>query len=74
MQTELNPQDVKIKEYINKYVKELQRHFEVPPKHMRTLFREVYRELEPKSFIDNSISMVKSFYDSKIKGKFTNEN
>lgn len=70
MQKELNPDDIKIKEYINKYVKELQRHFEVSPKHMRTLFKEVYKELEPKSFIDNLISMVKSFYSLKIKGKF----
>jgi len=69
METQLNPKDIKIKEYISKYIKELQRHFEVSDKHMRTLFKEVYHELEPKSFMDNLISMIKSFYSLKIKGK-----
>lgn len=62
MQVKETQEEIKIKEYLNKYVKELQRHFEVPPKRMRFLLYEVYKELKPANFIDNLFSMVKSFY------------
>ncbi len=69
MQVEQNLQETKVKEYINKYIKELQRHFEVPDKKMRLLLLEVYKDLKPEGFIKIFKSMVKSFYDKKIKGK-----
>lgn len=69
MQTKENEKDIKVKEYINKYVKELQRHFEVPDKHMRFLLKEVYKDLAPQSLINNLISMIKSFYNTKLNFK-----
>ncbi len=69
MQTQENEKDIKVKEYINKYVKELQRHFEVPDKHMRFLLKEVYKDLAPQNFINILISMIKSFCNAKIKIK-----
>ena len=68
MGTQINFEDVKIKEYINKYVKELQRHFDIEDKRMQILLKEVYQEFKPKTIFDDLISMVKSFYSLKIKG------
>ena len=64
--------EAKIKEYINSYIKELQRHFDMPDKTMRHVIYKVYRELSPMNYIDiffkKTLSMIKSFY-KKVKRK-----
>ena len=50
----------KVKEYINKYVKELQRHFDMPDKKMRSIVYKVYKDLSPFNFIKTWIYMLKS--------------
>ncbi len=69
MQVQENSQEIKVKEYINKYIKELQRHFEVPDKKMRLLLYEVYKDLKPDGFIKIFKSMVESFYGKLKKEK-----
>lgn len=51
----------KIKEYIKCYVKELQRHFDMPDKKMRSILYKVYKTMPPVSFIKKLIYMLKSF-------------
>ena len=41
----------KIKDYLNRYLKELQRHFNVSDKRMKLLLLEVYRDLKPFDFV-----------------------
>ena len=57
----------RVKEYINKYIKELQRHFDLPDNKMRMILYKVYKELSPFSFIKTWISMVKSKYIERLK-------
>lgn len=68
--TEKNPEDLKVKEYMDKYIKELQRHFDMPDKRMRNIIHEIYREFSPfsfiKTFFKNQINMLKSFCSKKI--------
>ncbi|MBQ8476161.1 hypothetical protein IJ531_03765 [bacterium] len=63
--------ELKIKEYINNYLLELQRHFDMSDKRMRLILYKVYREKGVlyliKNFIKKRISMVKSFYKNKLK-------
>ena len=63
--------EIKVREYIINYLLELQRHFDISDKRMRSILFKVYRDLSsmPKlgNFIKKYMSMVKSFY-IKIKG------
>ena len=57
----------RIKEYINKYIKELQRHFDVSDKKMRSILFKVYKDLSPLNMIKSWIYMLKSRYIEKLK-------
>ena len=71
---EENYKELRVKEYINKYIKELQRHFDVPDNKMRAILYKVYKDLSPLSFFKSWISVIKSNYRKwKIKRKL-NEN
>lgn len=59
----------RVKEYINKYIKELQRHFDMSDRKMRLILYKVYKELSPLNFIKTWIYMVKSRYIEKLKEK-----
>lgn len=61
----------RVKEYINKYIKELQRHFDMSDKKMRSILYKVYQELSPFNFIKIWIYMLKSKCIEKLnfKGK-----
>ena len=63
--------EIRVKEYIIRYIKELQRHFDMPDKKMREILYKVYKELSPLSFIKSWISMVKSKYIRNLKIKKT---
>ncbi|MBR2068165.1 MAG: hypothetical protein IJ877_00245 [Candidatus Gastranaerophilales bacterium] len=58
--------ELKIKKYISCYLDELQRHFDMPDKKMRTILYKIYKESCPiskfKSLIKKYFYMVKSFY------------
>ena len=59
--------EAKVKEYMNKYIKELQRHFDVSDYDMRSIIFCIYKELSPFNFIKKWISMVKSKCIEKLK-------
>ena len=59
----------RVKEYINKYIKELQRHFDMSDKKMRSIIYKVYQDLSPFNLIKSWIYMIKSKYIKKLKGK-----
>jgi len=63
--------ETKIKEYINNYLAELQRHFDISDNTMRNILYKVYKDSTPVSKFYNAIkkhmSMVKSFYIKNIK-------
>ena len=64
--------DYKIKAYINRYIKELQRHFDVSDKKIRILLYQVYRDLKPFDFIKKflyTIEHMKKFLTKEIKWK-----
>lgn len=61
--------EARIKEYINKYIQELQRHFDVSDSKMRSILYKVYQDLSPFNLIKNWISMLKSKYIKQIKLK-----
>ncbi len=71
--TEKNLEDLKVKEYMNKYIKELQRHFDMSDKRMRLILYKIYKESSPvniaKKFFKNYINMIKSFCNKKIISK-----
>ena len=73
--TEKNLEDLKVKEYMDKYIKELQRHFDVPDRRMRLILYKIYKEYSPynffKNFLKNQLDMIKSLYSQKfnLKGK-----
>ena len=50
----------RVKEYINKYIRELQRHFDMSDKKIRSIIYKVYQELSPFNFIKTWIYMLKS--------------
>ena len=64
--------EIKVKEYINNYLTELKRHFDISDKKMSSILYGVYKDTTVlskfKSFIKKHISMVKSFYKDKLKG------
>lgn len=66
-QTE-TPDEKKVREYIGKYLKELQRHFDVPDRRMRLIIYKIYKELTPLSVISlfyiTSIKKIKSMIKS----------
>ncbi len=55
--------EIKVKEYIDKYIKELQRHFDMPDEKMRLIIYKIYKDLCPVNFMKNWLDMVKSFYE-----------
>ncbi len=57
------------KEYMNKYIKELQRHFDLSDRKMRLIVYKVYKDLSPLNLIKSWIYMVKSKYISRLRGK-----
>ena len=63
--------EIKIKEYINNYLNELKRHFNMSDYKMRKILYKVYKDSGPISqfhiLIKKYISMVKSFYKSRLK-------
>ena len=61
--------ELRVKEYLSKYIKELQRHSDVSDKKMRVIIYKIYKDLSPFSFIKNWIYMVKSKYSPKIRIK-----
>lgn len=73
--TEKNLEDLKVKEYMDKYIKELQRHFDVPDRRMRLILYKIYKEFSPcnffKNFLKNQLDMIKSLYNQRfnLKGK-----
>ena len=67
---EENYKEARVKEYINKYIKELQRHFDVSDKKMRSIIYKVYQDLSPYNLIKSWIYMIKSKYIKiKLKGR-----
>lgn len=71
LKKEKSPQELfkelRVKEYINKYIKELQRHFDMSDRKMREILYVVYKELSPYNFIKTWFCMIKSKYiDNKI--------
>ena len=52
--------ELRVKEYINKYIKELQRHFDVSDNKMRSIVYKVYKDLSPLNLIKSWIYMIKS--------------
>ena len=61
--------ELRVKEYINKYIKELQRHFDMPDKKMRSIIYKVYQDLSPFNLIKSWIYMIKSKYIERFKLK-----
>ena len=64
--------DYKIKNYINMYIKELQRHFNVSDKKMTDILYDVYCDLKPSGFIKKILyakMRIKSFLKKEIKWK-----
>jgi len=66
--------DIKVKIYIDRYIKELQRHFDLSDRKMRLILYRVYKDLSPlnyiKIFIFNVIIKLKSMLKSKHKGYY----
>lgn len=54
--------ETRVKDYINKYIKELQRHFDISDIKMRSIIYKVYKDLSPFNLIKSWIYMVKSKY------------
>ena len=63
---EENYKELRVKEYINKYIKELQRHFDISDKKMRAILYKVYQDLSPFNLIKSWIYMVKSKYIARF--------
>ena len=61
--------EARVKEYINKYIKELQRHFDVSDKKMRSIILKVYKDLSPLNLIKTWIYMIKSNCIKELKRK-----
>ena len=59
--------ELRVKEYIKKYIKELQRHFDMSDKKMRLILFKVYKDLSPLNMIKSWIYMLKSKYIEKLK-------
>ena len=59
--------ELKVKEYINKYIKELQRHFDVSDNAIRQILQGIRKDLSPINIIKTRFFMLKSKWDKKIK-------
>ena len=63
--------EIKVKEYINNYLNELKRHFDLSDKKMRSILYNIYKDTNSISKIRSSVkkymSMVKSFYIKQLK-------
>jgi len=61
--------ELKVKTYINNYLEELKRHFDMSDKKMRYIIYKIYKERSPiykiKFFIKKYMSMIKSLYKTK---------
>ena len=59
--------EIRAKEYIRKYIKELQRHFDISDRKMRIILYRVYKDLSPLNIIKSWVYMIKSKYEEKLK-------
>ena len=64
-------EEEKVRQYISKYLKELQRHFDMPDDTMRSIIYKIYQDLSPyhflKIFMKNKLDMLKSFCEDKFR-------
>jgi len=64
-------EELKIKEYILKYIKELQRHFDLPDKRIKIIIRSIYHDLsffsKIKIIVKKKFEVLKSLIIKKIK-------
>ncbi len=67
---EENLKEIKVQAYLNKYLEELQRHFDMSDKKMRKILFRVYKDLGPfgylNAIIKKRLSMIKSFIRRKF--------
>lgn len=65
-ETQKNHSEPKVKEYLYKYIKELQRHFDISDKKMRLILYRIYKDTSSFNlfikFMKKRISMLKSKY------------
>jgi len=73
IQKQQNFEELKVQEYIKKYVQELQRHFDMSDNKIRVILYRVYKELAPINFIKKWIYMLKSFCNNLKNKKEQNE-
>jgi len=73
IQKQENFEELKVQEYIKKYVQELQRHFDMSDNKIRVILYRVYKELAPINFIKKWIYMLKSFCNNLKNKKEQNE-
>ncbi len=73
IQKQENFEEMKVQEYIKKYVRELQRHFDMSDNKIRVILYRVYKELAPINFIKKWIYMLKSFCNNLKNKKEQNE-
>lgn len=70
-----NPQElfkeIRVHEYMSKYIKELQRHFDITDNKMRKILYQIYQEMSPLNIIKSWLYMIKSKYIDKITLKDT---
>ncbi len=64
-------QELKVREYMNKYIKELQRHFDMSDRRMRVILYRIYKETGPLNFITTLIKTRLSMLKSKYKKHFS---
>ena len=64
-------QELKVREYMNKYIKELQRHFDMSDRRMRVILYRIYKETGPLNFITTLIKTKLSMLKSKYKKHFS---
>ena len=61
-----NYTELKVREYLYKYIKELQRHFDLPDKKMRMVLYKIYKDTSKfnifAKFVKKKLSMLKSKY------------
>ena len=67
---EENLKEIKVQAYLNKYLEELQRHFDMSDRKMRKILFRVYKDLGPfgylNAIIKKRLSMIKSFIRRKF--------
>lgn len=67
---EVDFEEAKLKNYILKYIEELQRHFDVPKNKIRKILRSVYFELSffnsIRKIMKKKFEVIKSFYQKNI--------